>query len=181
MPRPRGKATKACQTDTVFLSEDQVQIIVSKSISHLNEALNKLQQEVSDLKSNIDKVTQDNESLNNLQQISEAVIEQLQERCESFEEDNSRLLQQFYKCRDEKNEIINVMQKKIDDLEQNNKMSNLRIAGLEEEEDEDIQDKVINQAKKLKTKLEPKDIADARRMGPWKIPWRHSNQICNSK
>ncbi len=169
MPRARGKATKACQTDTVYLSEDQVQNIVRQSVSHLNDALKQLQQEVSDLKSNLNKVTQDNESLNNLQQISEAVVEQLQERCESFEDENSRLLQQFYKCRDEKNETINVMQKKIDDLEQNNKMCNLRIAGVQEEEDEDVQGKVIDLAKHLKTKLDPKDIADTRRMGPEKI------------
>ncbi len=101
--------------------------------------------------------------------ISEAVIEQLQERCESFEEENSRILQQFHQCQDEKNETINVMQKKLDDLEQNNKMSNLRIAGLEEEEDEDVHRKVMDLATQLKTKLEPKDIADARRMGPGKI------------
>ncbi len=106
-------------------------------------------------------MTQDNKSLNNLQQISEADIEQLQERCESFEEENSRLLQQFYKCRDEKDQTIK--------LEQNNKMSNLRIAGLEEEEDEDVKGKVIDLAKQLKTKLDQKDIVDARRMGPGKI------------
>ena len=169
MPRTRGKATKACQTDTVYLSEDQVQNIVSQSISHLNDALKKLQQEVSDLKSNLNKVTLDNESLNNLQQISEAVIEQLRERCESSEDENSRLRQQFYKFQDESDKAIKVLQQKVDDMEQNNKMSNLRIACLGEEEDEDVQCKVIDLADKLKTKLDPKDIADVRRMGPRRI------------
>ncbi len=169
MPRARGKATKACQTDPVYLTEDQVQSIVRQGISHLNDALKQLQDEVSELKSNVEKVTRDNEALNNLQQLSEAVIEQLQEKCESIEDENMQLRQQFYKCRDEKDQTIKVLQQKVDDLEQNNKMHNLRIAGLEEEEDEDVQGKVIDVAKHLKTKLDPKEISDARRMGPWKI------------
>ncbi len=169
MPRTRGKATKACQTDPVYLTEDQVQNIVRQGISHLNDALKQLQDEVNDLKSNLVKVTRDNEALNNLQQLSEAVMEQLQERCESIEEENVRLQQQLYKCRDEKDQTIKVLQQKVDDLEQNNKMSHLRIAGLEEEEDEDVQGKVIDVAKQLKAKLDPKDIIDARRMGPGKI------------
>ncbi len=166
MPRPRGKATKACQTDSVCLTEDQVQHIVSQQISHLKEAIQKLQSDVKDLKSINDKLSKDNETLNYLQQASDANLEQLQENFDLFEEVNSKLQQEIYRCQDEKEANFNKQHKKIDDIEQTQKLINLRVAGMEEQEDEDVQGKMISLAQQLKTTLEPRDILDVRRMGP---------------
>ncbi len=112
MPRTRGKANKSCQTDTVYLTEDQVEKIVTKSLSTLNNELQRLQNEITDLKSTTDKLTngsdsdaihqlsneltdlkatsekliKDSDALNNLQQSTDIQIEQFQENLDLFEE-----------------------------------------------------------------------------------------------
>ncbi len=177
MPRTRGKATKACQTDSVCLTEDQVQHIVSQQISHLKEAIKKLQSDVKDLEAKNEKLREDNETLNYLQQASDANLEQLQENFNSFEEDNSKLRQEIYRCQDEKEANFNKQYMKIDDVEQTQKMINLRVAGMEEQEDEDVQQKVISLAQKLKTTLEPRDIIDVRRMGKRDILYRNRKML----
>ena len=177
---PRGKATKskACQTDTVFLSEDQVEAIVSKRLSQeieklksdfkasnqgkdeINEQLSKLQQEVNVVQNEIDniktsseKLTNDVDSLNNLQQVSDVSIEQLQTDLNTIEQ----------MC--DKNKGIHDICRKIDELEQQNKLKNLRIFGLKEEKEENVQQKLLEFAKtELEIELQHGEI-EARRMG----------------
>ncbi len=194
MPRAKGKKTIACQTDTVYLSEDQVENIIAKSLSNLNDELTRLQNQMKDLKSNndslsltshngevnnlqkdfsdvkstIDKLTKDSDALNNLQQAAEFQVEQLQERLDNVEEKNNFSIQKLYKQIETKDEVIRKVQEKNDELEQIHKLNNLRIAGLEEDDGEDVQCKVITLAKKMKLALESTDITDARRMGPRK-------------
>ncbi len=168
MPRPRAKVTKACQTDTLFMTEDQVQSIITRSISHMRQSLEKLQAEVDDLKSTNRKLTEDNEALNYLQQATDAQLEQVIERLDSVEDENRRLIQKLYKYQDAEQESIQKMKKKIDDLEQTNKMNHLRIAGMDEEQGEDVQSKVINIASNMRLTLKPNDISDVRRMGQLK-------------
>ncbi len=93
-------------------------------------------------------------------------VEQLQERFNNVEEKNIISIQKLYKQMETKDEVMKKVQEKTDELEQFHKMNNIRIAGLEEEDDEDVQSKVINLAKKMKLKLESTDILDVRRMGP---------------
>ncbi len=195
MPRARGKRTVSCQTDTVFLSEEQVENIITKSISSLreevsrlqneikdlqstsnsssltkdnNDALSNVQSDLSDLKSTTEKLTKDNDALNNLQQVAEVQLEQLEERLDNFEENNSDVIQKVHRKIEAKEGLINKMEEKTDQLEQIHKMNNIRIASLVEEEDEDVQVKVINLAKRMKLTIQPADIKDARRMGPKK-------------
>ncbi len=172
MPRGKGKSTKACQTDTVFLTEEQVENILAKSVSHLENEIKRLQTEVSDLKSTSNKLINDSDALNNLQQASETQAEQFRERFDSFEEENNAAIQsickQFNSQMEARAEIINRTMVKTDELEQIHKMNNLRIAGLDEEDGEDIESKVINLAQKMKLKLKSTDIEEARRMGPVK-------------
>ncbi len=154
MPRSRGKATKGCQTDTVFLSEEQVEKIVTRNLSHLEHeikrlqgeikdlksirdestldsaVLNTLQSEIGDLKLSSNKLIKDNDALNNLQQATDIQIEQFQARLDQIEEDNSCNIQKLYKRVDAKEGEIYKMQKRTDELEQINKMNNLRIAAL---------------------------------------------------
>ena len=198
MPRTRGKKSIACQTDTVYLSEDQVEntkSIIAKSLSNFKEELTKLQNQMnhlkstndsssltkdssselnnlhkdfSDVKSTIDKLSEDSDALNNLQQAAEFQVEQLQERLDNVEEKNNLSIQKLYKQIETKDEVMRKVQEKTDELEQFHKMNNIRIAGQEEEDGEDVQSKVINLAKKMKLKLESTDIQDVRRMGPRK-------------
>ncbi len=165
MPRQRGKANKACQTDTVYLSEDQVEKIVSQHTIELKSALESLQSELNILKSAQKKLSEDCELLNDLQQGTDAQVEQLQESLESVAGEDNSLRQNNYKWHEENKDTLKKMRQNIDDVEQIHKMNNLRIAGLEEEDDEDVQAKVIGLAKDLNTKLEPKDIIEVQRMG----------------
>ncbi len=182
MPR-KGKATKACQTDTVFLSEDQVETIVSKRLSQeierlktelisthssrqytndkfeetlnqLNRRIANIQGEISLFKSSSEKLTNDVDSLNNLQQECEVSIEQLQEDVNSMEQKMEIKV-------DRQN-----VELKLDELQQHTKLNNLRIFGLNEEEDEDVTNQVIDFAKKkMRLEIRPDEI-EARRMGP---------------
>ncbi len=55
---PRCK-TKACQTDTVFLSEDQVEKIVKQRVSTLEDEVQKLRHELTKLKSSeVEKINE---------------------------------------------------------------------------------------------------------------------------
>ncbi len=193
MPRQKSKATKSCQTDTLFLTEDQVEKILAKNLSHFESELRRLQNEITDLKSSAISITKDHEDtdavkniqqditdlkstsikltkdsdvLNNLQQATEIQVEQLQAKFEHFEEENRNSIGKMYQQLEAKAESINIIQEKTDELEQINKMSNIRIASLKEEEGEDVQSKVINLAEKMKIRLRPTDIREVRRMGP---------------
>ncbi len=179
MPR-KGRATKACQTDTMFLSEEQVETIVSKRISHeiermkvdltttyaskqfikveyeetmkqLNRTISILQGEINSFRTSCEKLTNDIDSLNNLQQVCEVSIDQLQEDIKSMEE------------KMEINVVNLNVESKLDELEQQSKLNNLRIFGLNEEEGE--KDRVIEFVKnKMGIEIRPDEI-EARRMG----------------
>ncbi len=182
MPR---RATKSCQTDPVFLSEEQVEAIVSKRIvqeferlkselkstiefdsseskaeeilkpqvSQLEKSLVNIQNEVQILRTSNEKVINDVDSLNNLQQVAEVSLEQMQETMESLEQ------------KIETNLNNQPVQNKLDEVEQQSKLNNLRIFGLKEEEGEDVTKTIIDFANKdLKVKIQPNEI-EAKRMG----------------
>ncbi len=99
MPR-KGRSTKACQTDPVILSEQDVEKIVTQQVSDLHNHVKRLEDELKELKStgvkNLSSLELDKEtaqiktdteklakyldSLNNLQQAVEVSVEQLQEQ-----------------------------------------------------------------------------------------------------
>ena len=179
MPRTRGKANKSCQTDTVYLSEDQVEKIINQHLNQFekkfesllneikdlkaasgnfitkdSEVFSNIHQDISDLKSTSDKLTEDSNALNNLQQAAEVQAEEFQEKLDIIDEENSSLIQKLNKQIDANKEIITTMHKKTDEIEQNLKMKNLRIAGVEERDDGDLESKVIGLAQKLKMNQE---------------------------
>ena len=94
-----------------------------------------------------------------MQQLEENV-EQLEINCESQLE---RVKKQLY----EKEDTIKAMSMKIDELEQTNRRTNLRIVGLPEEEDEDVTSKVIDLTRdKLKMEnIQQNDFEFIQRLG----------------
>ncbi len=165
MPR-RGKASKACQTDTVYLSEDQVETIISKRITHYDDHITKLQKEIEDLKSTVGLLVSGTDALNNLQQRSEVDIEQLQGIVETIEENQDKTSTEVNKKFEESEETLKSIEDRIDDLEQENKANNIRVFGMEEQEDEDLKTKVITLVKnRLQVHIETDDIKDIGRMG----------------
>ncbi len=167
MPRPKGKSSIACQTDTVFLTEEQVENIMKKTLSQLEKEVDKLKSEVRDLTSTNEKLAKDNDALNHLQQVTEVNFEQLEEKCSKTEEDITKLQKKiddleknncyFGKALNEKESVTQQLTSTIDRLEQDKKMNNIRIVGIPEEEDKDIREKVLETTKKLKL---PKQIQD---------------------
>ncbi len=189
MPR---KASKACQTDSVVLCEEQVQFIVTQQVSGLKNKLETLENEISNLKSaevklsskaeleqvmmpqlkviqeeteqiraNCTKIANDLDSLNNLQQATEISIEELQSQLVSLEDDVGKSSGEQLVTQDK----IKGMEEKVDTLEQQSRMNNLKIFGLDETEGEDVIGKVIKFAKEcMKILICPTDI-NATRMG----------------
>ncbi len=186
MPR-RGRSTKACQTDPVILSEQDVEKIVIQQISHLNNQVKRLEAELKDLKSNgvkkmsssefeklhtetnqmktaTEKLTKDLDSLNNLQQAVEVSVEELQEQIDTIKEEVSEKFDSISENLEGKHKF-NQIHEKIDDLEQQSRLKYLRIFGLEEIEGEDVTESVINFAKdQMQLVINPMEI-DATRMG----------------
>ena len=168
MPRPK---TKGCQTDYDTWIEHQIQEgiekLSSKLKSEFEDQLSKLKSHIENLESSVEHLTRENESLNNLQQASESTIEQLQSQVEGLEERNVLATSRFHKQLEEKDNHIRLMMEKIDQLEQNSKANNIRIAGVKEEDGENIRSKVMNLVKNQMEihNIEPQDIKDAGRMG----------------
>ncbi len=163
MPR---RASKACQTDTVYRSEDQVETIISKHDAHYDDAIEKLQKEIEDLKSTVSQLVSGTDALNNLQQRSEVDIEVLQSTVESIEEIQDKTSTEVTKQIEVSNEALNSIEDRIDDLEQENKSNNLRIFGMDEEEGEDLKTKVTSLVRtRLQVCMESEDIKDIGRMG----------------
>ena len=191
MPR---RATKAGQTDSVVLCDEQVQHIVSQYVSDLRNKLERLEAKIRDLKStevnmppdakleqlmspqfkkvqqdteqlraNSEKIASDLDSLNNLQQATEISIEQLQDQLGTLNDDVVNRLDDIGKQLNNRDQIQE-MGEKIDAFEQQSRLKNLRIVGLDEN-GEDVIRTVINFAKeKMKLLINPTDI-DATRMG----------------
>ena len=170
MPRSR---TKACQTDTVFLSEQQVENIVRQSqleaektmtsrLNEFKEIISKMQDEINYLKAADVKQTDDLESLNNLQQASEVSVEQLQVQVDNIEEEMVKKVD-IMTFDNKENSLEMTM--KIDELEQQTKLKNLRIFGLEEKEGEDSNQTIIDFAKKHLNIVIKETEIEARRMG----------------
>ncbi len=199
MPRTRGKISKACQTDYVILTEDQVQRIVEKCLSHHQEDLQKLQQDINNLKSANENVTNSKEkevearnnavkklkaditelkstveyqsmeidSLNNLQQVSDCALEKLQESYENIEEEQVLTTRKLHSVEDSNTNSIMNIEETLDQVEQNMKSNNIRIAGMVEEEGEDLPVKVsnlVNNVMKLEN-FSTTDIKAVSRMG----------------
>ncbi len=137
MPRPRGKATKSCQTDTVFLTEEQVENIITKRFSYLesnakqieqyDHLISKLQKELEDLKSNVNLLMSGTEALNNLQQRSEADIELLRDSVESIEDNQVKAATDIHIKYEESEEAMKLIDQRVDCLEQESKAANIRI------------------------------------------------------
>ncbi len=190
---PRGKSTKSkgCQTDTVYLSEDQVQTIANRSVNDLKTQLEQLQHEMKtskmvpkekldellnphlsnlqeQFKTSTKKITNDLDSLNNLQQAAEISIEQLQGQLDELEEkfENETVFHSNrHECEERLQQNQQRLELKVDDLEQQNKLKNLKICGIEEVEGEDVKGRVIDLAKKqMMIGLKPAEI-EASRMG----------------
>ncbi len=164
MPR-RGRSTKACQTDPVVLTEQDVEKIVTQQVSDLNNHLKRLEAELNDLKStgveklsssvfekletetvqiksHSDKLANDLDLLNNLQQAIEVSVEQLQEQLDTTKEEVNEKLDNFSENLDNKHKFQH-MHEKIDELEQQSRLKYLRIFGLEEIEGEDVRETVL--------------------------------------
>ena len=105
--------------------------------------------------------------MGNLQQIKGTIIEGLQSEIKDLEESNSFVTSGLQSQLQEKDTHIKLMMEKIDQLEQGTKANNIKIAGISEEEGEDIRSKVVDlvrdQLKFPTIKME--DIKDVGRMG----------------
>ncbi len=128
--------------------------------------MKKLQKEIEDLKSTVSLLVSGTEALNNLQQRSEVDIEVLQSTVESMEEIQDKTSTEVTKQFEASNEALNSIEDRIDDLEQENKSNNIRIFGMDEEDDEDLKTNVISLVtNRLQVHMEPEDIKDIGRMG----------------
>ncbi len=196
---PRRKATKACQTDYVFLSEQQVENIVNQRVGYFEDELKRLevglratdnikqlesekreilgprisqlegfiewlQEEIGHLKTRSEKLTNDLDSLNNLQQSTEVLVEQLDGRLDAIEEETGEEMADLnnrFATKDNHQD----MQVKVDDIEQQGKIKNLRFFGIEEQEDEDPTKRVIDFVQShMNIEIKPTAI-EASRMG----------------
>ncbi len=195
---PRRRATKACQTDYFFLSEQQVEIIVNQRVGQLEDELKKtqanqhksnnqceseikeimaptlnglkesmeeLEEQINHLKTSSDKIENDLDSLNNLQQSTEVLVEQLDGRLDSIEEETEQKIKDLNN-RLEDNDNQHEMTSKVDDVEQQSKLRNLRFFGMDEQEGEDPARKVIEFVQKhMNIQIKPSEI-EANRIGP---------------
>ncbi len=168
MPKPRNKN---CQTDYDKWIEHQIQEGIEnfskKFRTEVEEQISKLKKEFTDLSTEIEDLRRENDSLRNSKQIGENTIEQLQHEIEDLEDRNNHSTSRLHLQLQEKDTHIRLMMEKIDQLEQGTKMSNIKITGIIEEEEEDIKAKVVDlirdQLKVYSIKLE--DINEAGRMG----------------
>ncbi len=175
MPRPRNKITKECQTEEAPSDkqwiEDQIQkgilTFADKFTKHYDDHIMKLQKEIQDLKSTVSLLVSGTDALNNLQQRAEVDIEQLQEAMESIEDNQDQTLARFNRQFEENNETLKSVQGIVDDLEQESKASNIRIFGMDEEEEEDVASKVIDLVRNQLhiADIKTEDIKDTGRMG----------------
>ncbi len=184
---PRRKATKSCQTDYVFMSEQQVENIVNQRAEKIEDELKKLQanqtpskpleqfdsklqelrgfvqklqEEVRQLRINSDKIETDLNSLNNLQQSTEILVEQLDGRADSIEEETEQKITSLNSRFETNNQEMGA---KLDDVEQQSKLCNLRFFGLEEEEGEDPTRKVTDFVQRqLNIQIKPTEIQASR-------------------
>ncbi len=168
MPRQRNKNI---QTDYDLWVEHQIkegiENFVSKFKSQFEDQLSQLQSDIENLKLTVDHLTKENETLNNLQQASDCAVEQLQDRVNDLEESSHITSSRLHRQLEEKDDHIRIMMKKIDQLEQGTKSNNIRIAGMIEEDEEDIRSKVMSLMKdQLKIRnMKVEDIKDVGRMG----------------
>ena len=171
MPRRKATSTKACQTDYVFLGEKEVENIVNHrtgwledELKRLQELIERLQEEIGQLKTSTEKTVCDLDSLNNLQQATEVLVEQLDGRLDSIEEDVEQKIA-IINSRFETKVNHQEMQGKLDDIEQQTKIKNLRFFGLEEQEGEDPIRKVIDFVQEqMSIEIKPNEI-EANRVG----------------
>ncbi len=186
MPRTRGKRTIACQTDTVYLSEDQVENIVSKRLGDIkrelealqhemtnlksdnvspflikdSEVFMKLQSEISDLKSTDEKLTKDSDALNDLQQAAEFHLEQLQEemttKFENIEQHIEKTSNRERKVCEALQSELKTQSSNIDVIQQQLKSRNVVVVGLHEEDDDSIKEQIVTLAKDVMGMLDIK-------------------------
>ncbi len=140
---------------------------VSQEVDGFKTILSKLQEDVAELISTTEQLKRESDALNNLQQCTEVSVEQLEETVEQQEENNEKSIELVQKHLREKEDTIKAMTLKIDALEQRNKQANLRIIGLEEEDEENITSKFIDLAThKLNIKnIQASDFEVITRMG----------------
>ncbi len=189
MPRGRStksKLTKACQTDPVILTEQEVEKIIIQHVSDLKNKLEtleskirnakltdtvmelqqlmipyakKTQDDVDEVRSTTDKLSNDLTSLDHLQQSAEVCIEQLQEQVESLGEDVQKNSDSIDKYLQDSNVRCTELQDKLDDLEQQSRLQNLRIVGLEEIDGENTAESVAEFAKtQMKIDVKPSEL-----------------------
>ncbi len=126
--------------------------------------LHKIQTETEQIKSSSEKIKDDLDSLNNLQQAAEISVEQLEARYETTEEEIEKKIDGISEQIESKHKFQE-MHQKIDDLEQQSRLKYLRVFGLEESGDEDVTATVVNFAREeMKILIDPNEI-EARRMG----------------
>ncbi len=169
MPR---KATKACQTDYVFLSEQQVQNIVDQRVGQLEDEikslktlgsratdeqfkteileilapnLNQLKTSIESIQEEMGQLTTNCEKLaNDLDLLNnlQQSTEVLVEQLDGRMDSAEQYAQRIEDRMFESNENNHAMQTKVDDIDQQIKSRNLRFFGLEEEEGEDPTEKI---------------------------------------
>ncbi len=111
-------------------------------------------------------ITSLNEKNGSLEKNQQEVEEKL-EKSQSMEEHFNRAIGNLYNTLDEKDAEISKLTTRIDQLEQSAKAKNLRIAGVIENEDENLTENIIQTVKsKLNiNNLKSEDIKDCHRMG----------------
>ena len=168
MPKPKSKGS---QTDYDKWIEHQIQEgienFATKLRVEIEDRISKLKTEITDLKSEVEILSDENVSLKKLCQGSEDTIEQLKKKVEDLEETNSYATSRLHSQLEEKDSFIRIMMEKIDQLEQGTKANNIKISGVKEEEGEDITAKVVDIVRdQLKVhNMNSDDIKDAGRMG----------------
>ena len=179
MGRPKKTITRdsECQTNAVpnttecggiFPGEKWVVKKIKEVFTTMfDDQVRSLQNEISDLKSTVVQLENDKNTLNDLQQVTDTALEQLQDKFDSFQQMHQRTITHLYKKIDDQGEHQKEMKCKIDNLEQSSRKNNIRIVGLQEEENEDIKGKVITLARsKMRIQnIHHEDIEDICRLG----------------
>ncbi len=148
--------------------KSEIKQLVALEVKPFKEMLSNLQKDVTDLISTTQQLIRDSEALNNLQQGTDVSVEQIDDKVELLEDDFEKKIETVRKQPNEKDSTIKTMKIKIDEIEQRNNQTNLRIVGLQELEHEDVTSKIVSLARdKLKIQdTQANDFQDVRRMGP---------------
>ena len=141
-------------------SGKEIEQLLAPDLMELKELILKVQEEICQLQTNHEKLTNDVDSLNNLQLSTEVAVEALDGRSDSMEEEFEQKIGNL-----NKQLVISdqEFQAKLDDFEQKSKLRNLRLFGLDEEEGEDLTRKVIDFVQRtLSIEIKPTEVVVSR-------------------